>query len=143
MTGDPVTPFLVEGWSKGFLAGHEEEAYALLRQNATERPPVDSPFNGRSGQHYYEKLGYIPFGLELGTDCDHKGGDNDCVHPASATLEYAAADVLYLHDLKRHLDRILVREGRMELARSCFDFLPARALLDLAGWPEQDIFAHV
>lgn len=92
MTGDPVTPFLVEGWSKGFLAGHEAEAYALLRQNATERPPKDSPYNGRSGQHYYEKLGYIPFGLELGTDCDHKGGDNDCVHPASATLEYAAAD---------------------------------------------------
>ncbi|CAN7444541.1 GH92 family glycosyl hydrolase [Knoellia sp. LjRoot47] len=92
MTGDPVTPFLVEGWSKGFLAGHEAEAYALLRQNATERPPVDSQYNGRSGQHYYEKLGYIPFGLELGKDCDHKGGDNDCVHPASATLEYAAAD---------------------------------------------------
>ncbi|GAA4122286.1 GH92 family glycosyl hydrolase [Knoellia locipacati] len=92
MTGDPVTPFLVEGWSKGFLAGHEKEAYALLRQNATERPPTDSQYNGRSGQHYYEKLGYIPFGLELGKDCDHKGGDNDCVHPASATLEYAAAD---------------------------------------------------
>ncbi|KGN38656.1 GH92 family glycosyl hydrolase [Knoellia subterranea] len=92
MTGDPVTPFLVEGWSKGFLAGHEAEAYALLRQNATERPPVDSQFNGRSGQHYYERLGYIPFGLELGTDCVHHGGDNDCVHPASATLEYAAAD---------------------------------------------------
>ena len=92
MTGDPVTPFLVEGWSKGFLAGHEAEAYALLRQNATERPPKDSQYNGRSGQHWYEKLGYIPFGLELGKDCDHKGGDNDCVHPASATLEYAAAD---------------------------------------------------
>lgn len=92
MTGDPVTPFLVEGWSKGFLAGHEAEAYALLKQNATERPPVDSQYNGRSGQHYYEKLGYIPFGLELGTDCVHHGGDNDCVHPASATLEYAAAD---------------------------------------------------
>lgn len=92
MTGDPVTPFLVEGWSKGFLAGHEEEAYALLRKNATGRPPVDSQFNGRSGQHYYEALGYIPFGLELGTDCVHHGGDNDCVHPASATLEYAAAD---------------------------------------------------
>ncbi|WP_353950082.1 GH92 family glycosyl hydrolase [Knoellia sp. S7-12] len=92
MTGDPVTPFLVEGWSKGFLAGHEAEAYALLKQNATQRPPVDSQFNGRSGQHYYEKLGYIPFGLELGTDCVHHGGDNDCVHPASATLEYAAAD---------------------------------------------------
>ncbi|MEW1953471.1 GH92 family glycosyl hydrolase [Terrabacter sp. NPDC080008] len=92
MTGDPVTPFLVEGWSKGFLAGHEDEAYALLKQNATERPPADSQYNGRAGQHYYEKLGYIPFGLQVGTDCVSHGGDNDCAHPASATMEYAAAD---------------------------------------------------
>src|SRR5690606_41618723 len=76
MTGDPVTPYLVEGWSKGFLDGHEAEAYALLRRNATERPPADTGFNGRSGQHYYEELGYIPFGLDLGTDCTHHGGDN-------------------------------------------------------------------
>ncbi|GAB3871187.1 GH92 family glycosyl hydrolase [Terrabacter terrigena] len=92
MTGDPVTPFLVEGWSKGFLAGHEAEAYALLEQNATEQPPADSQYNGRSGQHYYERLGYIPFGLRVGTDCVSHGGDNDCAHPASATMEYAAAD---------------------------------------------------
>jgi predicted alpha-1,2-mannosidase len=92
MTGDPVTPFLVEGWSKGFLAGHEAEAYALLKQNATQRPPADSQYNGRSGQHWYEKLGYIPFGLSVGTDCVSHGGDNDCAHPASATMEYAAAD---------------------------------------------------
>ncbi|MBM6403927.1 GH92 family glycosyl hydrolase [Phycicoccus sp. CSK15P-2] len=92
MTGDPVTPFLVEGWSKGFLAGHEDEAYALLLANATSRPPADSPYNGRSGQHYYEELGYVPYGLDVGTDCVSHGGDNDCSHPASATLEYAAAD---------------------------------------------------
>ena len=92
MTGDPVTPFLVEGWCKGFLAGHETEAYALLKQNATEQPPADCQYNGRSGQHYYEKLGYIPFGLRVGTDCVSHGGDNDCAHPASATMEYAAAD---------------------------------------------------
>ena len=59
-----------------------------------------------------------------------------------AQLDYAASDVLYLHDLKRHLDRMLEREGRAELAQKCFDFLPARADLDLAGWPEIDIFAH-
>jgi len=92
MTGDPVTPFLVEGWSKGFLAGHEQEAYSLLRRNATERPPADSQYNGRSGVKYYSDLGYIPFGLNVGTDCVSHGGDNDCVHPASATLEYSAAD---------------------------------------------------
>jgi ribonuclease D len=57
-------------------------------------------------------------------------------------LRYAASDVLHLHALRARLDAMLAREGRTELARSCFDFLPARALLDLAGWPEQDIFAH-
>jgi ribonuclease D len=57
-------------------------------------------------------------------------------------MEYAASDVLYLHRLKAELDRRLEREGRTDLARSCFDFLPTRAKLDLAGWPEIDIFAH-
>ncbi|MFI5893588.1 GH92 family glycosyl hydrolase [Actinoplanes sp. NPDC051513] len=92
MTGDPVTPFLVEAWSKGLLRGHEEEAYALLRANATSQPPASSPYNGRTGVDYYSARGYIPSGLRLGTDCAAKGGDNDCQHPASATLEYAAAD---------------------------------------------------
>ena len=59
-----------------------------------------------------------------------------------AQLEYAAADVLYLHDLKRHLDRMLTREGRMGMAESCFAFLPTRIELDLMGWGETDIFAH-
>jgi ribonuclease D len=61
---------------------------------------------------------------------------------SEAQLEYAASDVLYLHDLKRHLDRMLVREGRMELAKACFDFLKHRIDLDLMGWNETDIFAH-
>jgi ribonuclease D len=59
-----------------------------------------------------------------------------------AQLEYAAADVLYLHDVKRHLDRMLQREGRRELAEACFSFLPTRIELDLMGWEETDIFAH-
>lgn len=57
-------------------------------------------------------------------------------------LRYAASDVLHLHALRTRLDAMLAREGRSELARTCFDFLPARALLDLEGWAEQDIFAH-
>lgn len=57
-------------------------------------------------------------------------------------LAYAAADVLHLHDLKARLDALLAREGRAELAQACFDFLPWRARLDLAGWDEVDIFAH-
>lgn len=59
-----------------------------------------------------------------------------------AQLEYAASDVLHLHKLRDRLTEMLEREGRMELARACFDFLPTRARLDLAGWPETDIFAH-
>lgn len=59
-----------------------------------------------------------------------------------AQLDYAASDVLYLHRLRDHLNARLEREGRMRLAQSCFDFLPTRALLDLEGWPETDIFDH-
>jgi ribonuclease D len=61
---------------------------------------------------------------------------------SDAQREYAASDVRYLHQLKEKLDERLAREGRTELAKACFDFLPTRARLDLAGWPEQDIFAH-
>ncbi|MEL7131512.1 MAG: ribonuclease D [Pseudomonadota bacterium] len=59
-----------------------------------------------------------------------------------AQLEYAASDVLYLHKLRDALNARLEREGRMEMAQACFDFLPMRARLDLAGWPDADIFAH-
>jgi ribonuclease D len=57
-------------------------------------------------------------------------------------LNYAAADVLYLHRLRDALDALLAREGRGELAAACFEFLPARAELDLAGWRDSDIFSH-
>ena len=61
---------------------------------------------------------------------------------SDAQLDYAASDVLYLHNLKDRLDTMLHREGRMDLARSCFAFLPERARLDIEGWPDTDIFAH-
>jgi ribonuclease D len=61
---------------------------------------------------------------------------------SEAQLNYAASDVLYLHALKEKLDVMLAREGRAELAASCFRFLPDRARLDLAGWAAEDIFAH-
>jgi ribonuclease D len=61
---------------------------------------------------------------------------------SEAQLAYAASDVLYLHPLKEKLEQRLQREGRAELAAACFAFLPARARLDLAGWGEEDIFAH-
>ncbi|KQP10975.1 3'-5' exonuclease [Methylobacterium sp. Leaf99] len=61
---------------------------------------------------------------------------------SQAQVDYAASDVLYLHAARARLDAMLAREGRTEMARACFDFLPTRARLDLAGWPETDIFAH-
>ncbi len=61
---------------------------------------------------------------------------------SDAQMEYAASDVLYLHELRAHLDKRLEREERSELAKSAFEFLPWRARLDLAGWSETDIFAH-
>lgn len=61
---------------------------------------------------------------------------------SDSQLEYAASDVLHLHLLREELDRRLARENRTELAQACFDFLPTRAKLDIAGWPETDIFSH-
>ena len=61
---------------------------------------------------------------------------------SEAQKSYATSDVLYLHRLKDALDPLLVREGRSDIAQACFDFLPTRAKLDLAGWPEIDIFSH-
>ncbi|WP_340245049.1 ribonuclease D [Sulfitobacter pontiacus] len=59
-----------------------------------------------------------------------------------AQIDYAASDVLHLHKLRDVLNQMLIREGRIELAQACFEFLPTRAQLDLDGWPETDIFAH-
>ncbi|MET0183427.1 MAG: ribonuclease D [Caulobacterales bacterium] len=61
---------------------------------------------------------------------------------SDAQLSYAASDVLHLHALKEKLDAMLARESRTEIAQSCFDFLPTRCALDLAGWEDVDIFAH-
>ncbi len=80
----------------------------------------------------------------LGQDLNKQQQTSDWGAPeiTDAQRDYAASDVRYLHALKEKLDERLAREGRGDLAQACFDFLPARALLDLAGWAEQDIFAH-
>jgi ribonuclease D len=61
---------------------------------------------------------------------------------SDAQKQYAAQDVIYLHELKSRLDQMLAREGREEIARACFAFIPTRAALDLGGWTEDDVFAH-
>lgn len=80
----------------------------------------------------------------LGVDLSKAEQSSDWGAPelTEAQLRYAATDVLHLHELKARLDAMLEREGRTRLAAACFGFVPTRAELDLAGWPELDIFAH-
>jgi ribonuclease D len=80
----------------------------------------------------------------LGIDLSKQQQSSDWGAPSltEEQLRYAASDVLHLHALRARLDAMLAREGRDALARSCFEFLPHRVLLDLGGWAEQDIFAH-
>jgi ribonuclease D len=80
----------------------------------------------------------------LGVDISKQQQSSDwgATELSEAQLAYAASDVLYLHALRDELNTRLEREGRDALAQACFDFLPTRALLDLEGWPEMDIFAH-
>ncbi|MBY6049480.1 ribonuclease D [Vannielia litorea] len=80
----------------------------------------------------------------IGVDISKQQQSSDWGAPelTEAQQSYAASDVLHLHQLRDVLNERLEREGRMELAQSCFGFLPTRAKLDLAGWPEIDIFAH-
>ncbi|MEK6637842.1 MAG: ribonuclease H-like domain-containing protein [Pseudomonadota bacterium] len=80
----------------------------------------------------------------VGVDISKQQQSSDWGGPVinDAQREYAASDVRYLHRMKEALDARLIRENRMAIAQACFDFLPHRAMLDLAGWPEVDIFAH-
>jgi ribonuclease D len=81
----------------------------------------------------------------VGQDISKQQQSSDWGGPelSEAQKDYAASDVRFLHRLRDELERRLAREGRTALAQACFDFLPSRAELDLAGWPEVDIFAHV
>jgi ribonuclease D len=80
--------------------------------------------------------------LEIDISKQQQSSDWGADALTSAQVDYAASDVLYLHRIMNVLDERLVRESRAELARACFDFLPHRAALDLAGWHDVDIFAH-
>ena len=80
--------------------------------------------------------------LDIDISKQQQSSDWGAAELTPAQIEYAASDVLYLHQLRAELDARLEREGRRDLAQACFDFLPQRARLDLAGWGEVDIFAH-
>jgi ribonuclease D len=94
---------------------------------------------------YTDKHGLKELTKELlGRDISKEQQSSDWGAPelSDAQIAYAAADVVHLHALKEKLDAMLAREGRADIAQACFDFLPSRAALDLAGWEETDIFAH-
>ncbi|WP_299966527.1 ribonuclease D [uncultured Roseobacter sp.] len=80
--------------------------------------------------------------LNIDISKQQQSSDWGAAELTQAQVEYAASDVLYLHQLRDALNEMLEREGRMDLAQRCFDFLPTRAQLDLDGWPDTDIFAH-
>lgn len=80
--------------------------------------------------------------LDTDVSKQQQSSDWGAAQLTEAQKSYAASDVLHLHRLKAALDAMLAREGRTEIAQACFEFLPTRARLDLAGWPETDIFAH-
>ncbi len=80
--------------------------------------------------------------LSIDISKQQQSSDWGAVELTEAQIEYAASDVLYLHQLRDKLNEMLVREGRMDIAQASWDFLPMRARLDLEGWPETDIFAH-
>ena len=80
--------------------------------------------------------------LEVDISKQQQSSDWGTNELSDAQISYAASDVLYLHQLRKVLNERLEREGRSEMAQACFDFLPQRALLDLTGWPDEDIFSH-
>jgi ribonuclease D len=80
--------------------------------------------------------------LQIDISKAQQSSDWGAVKLSDDQVAYAASDVLNLHALKARLDAMLVREGRDHLAKACFEFLPHRALLDVAGWEDADIFAH-
>ena len=94
---------------------------------------------------YTDKHGYKEICKELlGVDVSKQQQSSDWGAETLTPdqIEYAASDVHHLHKLRAKLDVMIAREGRQELAQSCFNFLPYRAELDLAGWENEDIFAH-
>lgn len=120
---------------------------AMLRRHLGVdcRPVYCTKIASRLARTYTDKHGLKDLAREmLGIDLSKSEQSSDwgAEELSEAQLRYAASDVLHLHALKERLDLMLAREGRSELAAACFAFLPTRARLDLAGWGEQDIFAH-
>ncbi|WP_164115232.1 ribonuclease D [Sphingorhabdus sp. Alg239-R122] len=113
--------------------------------NVTAAPVFCTKIASRLVRTYTDRHGLKELVKELlGKDISKQQQSSDWGGPelSDAQRDYAASDVRFLHELREEFVTRLKREGRMEMAQACFDFLPRRAELDLMGWPEIDIFAH-
>ena len=130
---------------KIFHYGRFDIAMFALHLGVITAPVYCTKIASRLARTYTDRHGLKDLTRELlGTDMSKAQQSSDW---GQATLSpeqqaYAASDVLHLHGLKARLDVMLAREGRAELAQACFDFLPWRSRLDIAGWDDIDIFAH-
>ncbi|HEY1225668.1 MAG TPA: ribonuclease D [Brevundimonas sp.] len=133
------------GVLKIFHFGRFDIGMVELHLGVETRPVYCTKIASKLARTYTDRHGLKDVAREMaGIDLSKAQQSSDWGAPtlSQAQLEYAASDVLHLHAIKERLNEMLVREGRMELAQACFDFLPVRARLDLAGWDEMDIFAH-
>jgi len=131
--------------TKLFHFGRFDIAVLLHRFGVLTTPVYCTKIASRLVRTYTDRHG-LKYLLQelLGVDISKQQQSSDwgAADLSDAQLAYAASDVLYLHRLKDALDANLAREGRVEMAQACFDFLPQRAVLDLAGWADTDIFEH-
>jgi ribonuclease D len=130
---------------KIFHFGRFDIAMFLLHLDVVTAPVYCTKIASKLARTYTDRHGLKDLTRELiGVDMSKAQQSSDWGAPqlTPEQLAYAASDVTSLHRLKARLDEMLVREGRAALAKACFEFLPHRAALDVAGWPEIDIFAH-
>jgi ribonuclease D len=130
---------------KIFHYGRFDIAMFALHLGVTTAPVYCTKIASKLARTYTDRHGLKDVVRELlGIDLSKAQQSSDWGAPALSQeqVTYAASDVLHLHALRARLDQMLEREGRAELARACFGFLPWRARLDLAGWEDDDIFAH-
>jgi ribonuclease D len=131
--------------TKLFHFGRFDIAMLYAYLGVLARPVYCTKIASRLTRTYTDRHGLKDLCREmLGIEMDKQQQSSDwgSAELSASQMKYAASDVLYLHALKAKFDTMLEREGRVGLASSCFEFLPTRAALDLAGWSEQDIFTH-
>ncbi|MBW4962406.1 ribonuclease D [Sulfitobacter sp. CW3] len=131
---------------KLFHFGRFDIAAMLNRFGAKAAPVYCTKIASRLVRTYTDRHGLAKLCQELlSVDISKQQQSSDwgAAKLTKAQIDYAASDVLHLHKLRDALNVMLLREDRMDIAQACFDFLPTRAQLDLAGWPDTDIFAHV